>query len=136
MGTQANTVTSSICKGLRERDFMPTILVEKQGHTTIFTINKPDRMNAIDSTDAAELEAGLAEFQADADQYVAVLTAAGDKAFCAGADLKAMATNVADGSYLPINPSPDIAGIAACEKVTIAAINGLAVGTGTELAIS
>ncbi|MGB8389751.1 enoyl-CoA hydratase/isomerase family protein [Mycobacterium sp.] len=115
---------------------MPNIMVEKQGHTTIFTINKPDRMNAIGLADAAELEQGLAEFQADPDQYVAIITAAGDKAFCAGADLKAMATDVEGGGRLPISPAPDIAGIAACEKVTIAAINGLAVGTGTELAIS
>ena len=97
---------------------MANIVVEKQGHTTIFTINKPDRMNAIGLADAAELEQGLAEFQADPDQYVAIITAAGDKAFCAGADLKAMATDVGGGSKLPISPAPDIAGIAACEKVT------------------
>ncbi|UXA06129.1 enoyl-CoA hydratase/isomerase family protein [Mycobacterium sp. SMC-2] len=115
---------------------MPNIVMEKRGHTTIFTINKPDRMNAIGLADAAELEAGLSEFQSDPDQYVAIITAAGDKAFCAGADLKAMATDVDGGGRLPISPAPDIAGVAACEKVTIAAINGLAAGTGTELAIS
>ena len=115
---------------------MPNIVMEKRGHTTIFTINKPDRMNAIGLADATELEAGLSEFQADPDQYVAIITAAGDKAFCAGANLKAMATDVDGGGRLPISPAPDIAGIAACEKVTIAAINGLAAGTGTELAIS
>lgn len=136
MAAQTNTIAFRVHHVCDERDSVPTILVEKQGHTTIFTINKPDSMNAIDSSDAAELESGLAEFQADANQYVAVLTAVGDKAFCAGADLKTMATNVAAGDYVPINPSPDIAGIAACEKVTIAAVNGLAVGTGTELAIS
>jgi enoyl-CoA hydratase/carnithine racemase len=111
------------------------ISVEKQGHTTILTIDKPDRLNAIDFPDVADLEAAIADFQADANQYVAILTATGDKAFCAGADLKSMATNVEGGDHLPISPSPDIAGIAACEKVTIAAVNGLAVGTGTELAI-
>ena len=115
---------------------VPNIVVEKQGHTTVFTINKPDRLNAIGAADAAELQAALAEFQADPDQYVAVITAAGDKAFCAGADLKDMTANVGGGDYLPISPSPDIAGIAECEKVTIAAVNGLAAGTGTELAIS
>jgi enoyl-CoA hydratase/carnithine racemase len=72
---------------------MSAILVEKQGHTTIFTINKPDRMNAIGFADAAELEAGIAEFQADSDQFVAIITAAGDKAFCAGADLTGFAEN-------------------------------------------
>jgi enoyl-CoA hydratase/carnithine racemase len=111
------------------------ILVEKQGHTTILTIDKPDRLNAIDFPDVADLEAAIVDFEADPNQYVAILTATGDKAFCAGADLKSMATNVEGGAHLPISPSPDIAGIAACEKVTIAAVNGLAVGTGTELAI-
>ena len=115
---------------------MPNIVVEKHGHTTVFMINKPERMNAIGFADAAELQEGLGEFEADPDQYVAVITAAGDKAFCAGADLKAMATDVEGGGRLPISPAPDIAEIAACEKVTIAAINGLAAGTGTELAIS
>jgi enoyl-CoA hydratase/carnithine racemase len=115
---------------------VPNILLDKQGHTTIFTINKPDRLNAIGSADAAELQAGLTEFQADPGQYVAVITAAGDKAFCAGADLKDMTADVEGGAALPISPGPDIAGIAACEKVTIAAVNGLAAGTGTELAIS
>lgn len=115
---------------------MPNIVIDKHGHTTVFTINKPDRLNAIGAADAAELEAALAEFSADPGQYVAVITAAGDKAFCAGADLKDMTANVGGGDYLPISPSPDIAGIAACEKVTIAAVNGLAAGTGTEIAIS
>lgn len=115
---------------------MSNIVVGKHGHTTVFTINKPDRLNAIGATDAAELEAGLIEFGADPDQYVAVITAVGDKAFCAGADLKDMTANVEGGDYLPISPAPDIAGIAACEKVTIAAVNGLAAGTGTEIAIS
>jgi enoyl-CoA hydratase/carnithine racemase len=115
---------------------VPNIVVDKHGHTTIFTINKPERLNAIGQADADELQARLAEFQADADQYVAVITATGDKAFCGGADLKAMTADVGAGNRLPISPGPDIAGIAACEKVTIAAINGLAAGTGTELAIS
>lgn len=115
---------------------MSAILVEKQRHTTIFTIDKPDRMNAIGYADAVELEGVIGEFEADPDQYVAVITATGDKAFCAGADLKAMATNVEGGTRLPISAAPDIAGIAACEKVTIAAVNGLAAGTGTELAVS
>ena len=114
---------------------MSDIAVEKQGHTTIFTINRPERMNAMSTTSAAELAAGIAEFQADPDQYVAIITAAGEKAFCAGGDLKEMAANAAGGRRLPISAAPDVAGLGACEKVTIAAVNGLAVGVGLELAI-
>lgn len=115
---------------------MSGILIEKQGHTTIFTINRAERMNALTAAAAADLTAGVADFQADPDQYVAVITAAGDKAFSAGADLKEMADNAAGGRRLPVSSWPDIAGIAACEKVTIAAVNGLAVASGLELAIS
>jgi len=115
---------------------MADLLVEKQGHATIFTINRPDRMNALGGTVNADLTAGLKEFEADPDQYVAILTATGDRAFCAGGDLKEMADGAATGSRLPISPQPDIGGLAACEKVTIAAVNGLAVAGGLELAIS
>ena len=115
---------------------MADLLVEKQGHATIFTINRPDRMNALGGTVNADLSAGLKEFEADPDQYVAILTATGDRAFCAGGDLKEMADGAATGSRLPISPQPDISGLAACEKVTIAAVNGLAVAGGLELAIS
>jgi len=115
---------------------MADLLVEKQGHTTIFTINRPERMNALGGTVMADLAAGIKEFESDPSQYVAVVTGAGEKAFCAGGDLKEMAAGAAEGTRLPISPGPDIAGIAACEKVTIAAVNGLAIAGGLELAIS
>jgi enoyl-CoA hydratase/carnithine racemase len=114
---------------------MADLLVEKQGHTTIFTINRPERMNALGGTVRADLAAGIREFEADPGQYAAIVTGAGDKAFCAGADLKEMAAAAADGTRLPVSPGPDMYGIAACEKVTIAAVNGLAVGGGLEIAI-
>jgi len=115
---------------------MADLLVEKQGHTTIFTINRPERMNALGGTVNADLTEGLKEFQADPDQYVAIVTGAGDRAFCAGGDLKEMADNASSGNRMPVSPKPDIAGLAACEKVTIAAVNGLAVAGGLEIAIS
>jgi enoyl-CoA hydratase/carnithine racemase len=115
---------------------MPDLLVDKQRHTTIFTLNRPDRMNALGGTMMPDLVAGMQEFQSDPDQYVAIITGAGDKAFCAGGDLKEMAANAAGGARLPLSPSPDVAGLAACEKVTIAAVNGLAIAGGLEVAIS
>lgn len=115
---------------------MADLLIDKQAHTTIFTLNRPDRMNALGGTLMPDLRAGIREFEEDPDQYVAIITGAGDKAFCAGGDLKEMAAKTAAGTKLPISPAPDIAGIAACEKVTIAAVNGLAIAGGLELAIS
>jgi enoyl-CoA hydratase/carnithine racemase len=114
---------------------MAELLVDKTGHTTILTINRPERLNAMGGTVDADLTAAIDEFQADADQYVAVITGTGDKAFCAGADLKEMADAAASGTRAPVAKIPDIAGIAACEKVTIAAINGLAIAGGLELSI-
>lgn len=115
---------------------MPDLLVEKQGHTTILTLNRPGKHNAFNQLMRTELAGALEEFQADPNQYVAIITGAGDKAFCAGADLGGMADAARSGTVLPISQSPDIAGIAACEKVTIAAINGFAVAGGVEIAIS
>jgi enoyl-CoA hydratase/carnithine racemase len=115
---------------------MSDVLIDKQGHTTIFTLNKPQRMNSLSVSMMSALAEGIREFESDPDQYVAIITGAGDKAFCAGGDLKEMASNAADGSRLPLSRNPDIVGIAACDKVTIAAVNGLAVAGGLELAIS
>jgi enoyl-CoA hydratase/carnithine racemase len=115
---------------------MPDLLIEKQRHTTIFTLNRPDRMNALSSVMLSDLAAGIREFESDPGQYVAIITGTGDKAFSAGGDLKEMASNAASGSRLPLSRQPDIAGVEACEKVTIAAVNGLAIAGGLELAIS
>lgn len=115
---------------------MTDLVIDKEGHTTILTINRPERMNALTWPLIDEVTAAMQDFQADPSQYVAIITGAGDRAFSAGADLKEMAKDASSGSGLPISPAPDAAGIAACEKVTIAAINGLAVGGGLEIAIS
>jgi enoyl-CoA hydratase/carnithine racemase len=115
---------------------MPDLLIEKHGHTTVFTINRPERMNSLGGTVSADLTEGLKEFQADPDQYVAVITGAGDKAFCAGGDLKEMAAGAESGTRLPISPQPDFGGLDKIDKVTIAAVNGLAIAGGLELSIS
>ena len=114
---------------------MADLLVEKYGNTTVFTINRPERMNSLGGTVMTDLSEGLREFEADPDAYVAIITAVGEKAFCSGGDLKDMVA--ADpGTALPLSKQPDICGIAACEKVTIAAVNGLAIAGGMEVAIS
>ena len=63
------------------------VLIEKRGAALWFTINRAERRNAINEAVVAQISAGLAQAQADADVRVIVLTGVGDKAFCAGADL-------------------------------------------------
>jgi len=114
---------------------MTELVVDKQDHVTILTINRPERLNALNSGVLTELTSALKDFEQDPSQYVVILTGAGDKAFCAGSDLKEMAADAASGGALPILTNVDIAGLAASEKVTIAAVNGLAIAAGLELSL-
>ena len=70
---------------------MEPVSYELRGTTAILTIERPERRNAVDAATAGELLDGLRRFEADDDARVMVLTGAGDQAFCAGADLKALA---------------------------------------------
>lgn len=114
---------------------MADLLVDKHEHATVWTLNRPHRMNAMGGTLIDELTEAVREFDADPAQHVGILTGAGEKAFCAGADLREMADSASSGGRLPVVPSTDIAGLAACEKVTIAAVNGVAIAAGLELSL-
>ena len=92
---------------------MADLLVDRHEHVTVFTINRPDRMNSLGGTVMSDLTEAVRDFEADPNQYVAIVTGSGDKAFSAGGDLTAMAEGAASGSSLPISPGPDMAGLAA-----------------------
>ena len=64
---------------------------ERQGAALVLTITRPERRNAVDSETAGELLDGLHRFEGDDEARVLVLTGEGPEAFCAGADLKAVA---------------------------------------------
>lgn len=105
--------------------------IERHDRVTVFTINRPERRNALSVALAQEFEAAVAEFNGDNTQRVLVITGEGEKAFCSGADLG----DLDQGLALPIAPEQDIMGVGRCEKPVIAAINGLAVGAGLELTL-
>jgi enoyl-CoA hydratase len=118
---------------------------EQRGPVTLITIDRPERMNAIDGRTHRELVEAWDRFRSDDGAHVAVLTGAGDRAFCAGGDLKSAFT----GDDPPIDPSPaSLAAHARGErpgvlgpsrwtdvyKPTIAAVNGVAYAGGLEWA--
>jgi enoyl-CoA hydratase len=105
---------------------------ERRGSAAVLTIDRPERRNAVDGPTAELLAEGHARFEADDDARVLVLTGAGDLAFCAGADLKAIDTfgpRLGDAGG-PLGFTRRIA-----SKPTIAAISGWCLAGGMELAL-
>lgn len=74
---------------------MPAVLYEKKGHIAYITINRPERMNALGSEVTAGLREAIFDVRTDSEVRVAIVTGAGDRAFCAGADLKQAADRLA-----------------------------------------
>jgi enoyl-CoA hydratase len=111
----------------------PGVRVEEDGSVTVVTIDRPERRNAVDGPAAAALAGAFRAFDRDPGASVAVLTGAGG-AFCAGADLKAIAAGrpprvAADGDG-PMGPTR-----LRLSKPVVAAIEGPAVAGGLELAL-
>ena len=120
---------------------MAYVNYEKRGRLAIITLNRPERMNALGRQLSAELRAAEAEFVNDDDVWLGIYTGAGERAFCAGRDLKEAADDETDGktSSAPVDASPisRFERIAADHgKPTIAAINGAAYGGGLEKALT
>jgi enoyl-CoA hydratase len=111
---------------------MPGMAVdyERRGAAALITINRPERRNAVDGPTAAALLEAYERFAADDGARVLVLTGAGDDAFCAGADLKALETLDPDAPAGPMGFTRRTPA-----KPAIAAIGGWCVAGGLELAL-
>lgn len=113
----------------------PLLLQKHAGRIAVVTLNRPQAFNAVTAEMAQALEDAVRCIEADGDIWVAVLTGAGDKCFCAGADIRELATSRADtlrtaqGGFAGFVSAPR-------NKPWIAALNGVALGGGCEIALA
>jgi 2-(1,2-epoxy-1,2-dihydrophenyl)acetyl-CoA isomerase len=119
-----------------------TLQMERRGHVLVLTLDRPERLNALDASLREGIPAAMAEAQADREVRAVVLTGAG-RGFSSGVDLS---------GPRPATTRPDVAvgdpldelgwvgrqalAVHGCEKPTIAAVNGVAAGAGMSLALA
>ena len=114
-----------------------TLITAREGNLVVLTLNRPDKLNALNAELLAELDAVLATLSADPSVSCAILTGAGEKAFAAGADIAAMLEMSTEQARAFSELGHRI-----CSRIekasfpVIGAINGFALGGGCELALA
>lgn len=116
---------------------MGNVLREDREGIAILTVSRPAQLNALDVATLADLEARVAELERDGAIRAVVVTGAGEKAFVAGADIKAMATmGATEAKAFAATGQRTMLRLQRLPKPVIAAVNGFALGGGLELALA
>jgi len=111
------------------------IIYEKSENVCIVTVNRPEVRNALNRETWLELDSAVSSVQKDDEIKVVIITGAGEKAFVSGADINALKERTMLETFTGENQSI-LNRLANLDKVSIAAINGFALGGGCELAMA
>lgn len=113
------------------------LLVDVNQNIGLITINRPDKLNALNHDTLVELKAALESLRSDENIFVVIITGSGEKAFVAGADISEInKLNMLEGKKFAEFGQSVFSMIEKFEKPVIAAVNGFALGGGCELALS
>lgn len=113
------------------------VILEKEGHLAVVTINRPKALNALNSETLKDLDTVLEDLEKDSNVYAVILTGAGEKSFVAGADIAEMKDlNEEQGKEFGILGNNVFRRLEKLDKPVIAAVSGFALGGGCELAMS
>ena len=116
---------------------LKNVILEKEDHLAIVTINRPKALNALNSETLNDINAVLDDLEKDNNIYAVILTGAGEKSFVAGADIAEMKDlNEEEGRKFGELGNKVFRRLETLDKPVIAAINGFALGGGCEISMA